>query len=68
MLMMAKKGDISSLLRSTVFWKKVSEIYVHDISNKILLCDSNHIAGLVMWSKFANSSIFLKEVIVTFTL
>ena len=40
-------------------------IFVHDVTNKILSCDSNHIVNVVMWSKFGNSSISVKEVIIT---
>ena len=38
-------------------------ILVHDVINKILSCDSNHIADVIMLPKFGNSSISMREVI-----
>ena len=35
------------------------------ITNKILLRDSSYIVNLVMWPKFGNSGISVKEVIIT---
>ena len=40
-------------------------ISAYDITNKILSCDSNFIIDVVMWLKFGNSSISMKEVIIT---
>ena len=42
-------------------------ISVHDVINKILflLWESNYIVGVAMWSKFGNSSISMREVIIT---
>ena len=40
-------------------------ISVYYVINKILLPDSNHIVDVVMWQKFGNSSISIKEVIIT---
>ena len=37
---------------------------VHDITNKILSRDSNYIVDVVMWPKFGNSSISMREVII----
>ena len=39
--------------------------YVHDIANEILSRDSKCIAGVAMWPKFGNSSIYMREVIIT---
>ena len=39
-------------------------IYVHDVTNKTLLRDSDYIVDLVMWPKFGNSSISMREVII----
>ena len=38
---------------------------VHDVSNKILSCDSNHVVDVIMSPQFGNSSISMGEVIVT---
>ena len=40
-------------------------ISVHDVTVKILSSDSNYIVDVVMRSKFGNSSIFMREVIIT---
>ena len=37
----------------------------HDVINKILSLDSNHIVDVVMWTKFGNSSISMREVTIT---
>ena len=34
---------------------------VHDVTNKILSCDSNYIVNVVMRPKFGNSSIPMRE-------
>ena len=36
-------------------------ISVHDVTNRILLCDSNYIVDVVMWPTFGNSSIAMRE-------
>ena len=70
MLMMSAKMATPGLLKVTVFWNKGYDIIIpaDDITNKILLCDSNHIVDVSMWSKFGNSSISLREVITTLVL
>ena len=40
-------------------------VSVHEVSNKILSRNSNFIVKVVMWSKFGNSSISMKVVIMT---
>ena len=37
----------------------------HDVTSKILSCDSNYVVGVVMWPKFGDCSISMKEVIIT---
>ena len=56
-----------ALLKIKVFWKKGYDliISVHEVSNKILSRNSNFIVKVVMWSKFGNSSISMKVVIMT---
>ena len=39
-------------------------IYVHDVTNQILLLVSNYIADVIVWPKFRNSSIYMREVII----
>ena len=55
------------LLKTKVFWNKGYNvmIFFHDVINKILSRDSNYIVDSVMWPKFGNSSISMREVIIT---
>ena len=39
-------------------------IYVHDITNKVLSCDSHYLVDVVMSPKFGNSSFSIREVII----
>ena len=63
---MSAKVATPVLLKIKIFWKKGYDviIYVHDVTNKILSCDSNYIADVVMWPKFGNPSISMREVII----
>ena len=40
-------------------------IFVHNFTNKILSRDSNYILDVVMWQKFGNSSISMREIMIT---
>ena len=64
-LMMSAEMATPALLEIKVFWNKdYYVIYsVYDVTNKILLHDSNYIMDVVMWPKFGNSSICIREVI-----
>ena len=64
---MPAKMATPDLLKITAFWNKGYDviIYVHDVTNKILSRDSNYIIDVVMWPKFGNSSICIREVIIT---
>ena len=63
---MSPKMATPGLLKMKVFWNKGYDviIYVHDMTNKILSCDSNFIVDVIMWSKFDESSISMREVII----
>ena len=65
-LMMSAKMTPSDLLKIKVFWiKGYCAIYsVYDVNNKILSHEPN-IADVVMWPEFGNSSICIREVIIT---
>ena len=65
-LIMPTKMATPDLLKITVFWNKGYDviIYVHDVTNKILSRDSNFIVDVVMWPKFGNSNIFMREIII----
>ena len=63
--MPAKMGTPGLFIIMT-FWNKGYDviIYVHDVTSKILSCDSNYIVDVVMWPKFGNSNISMREVII----
>ena len=55
------------LLKITVFWNKGYDviIFANDVNLKILSRDSNYIVDAVMWPKFGNCSISMREIITT---
>ena len=66
-LMMSAKMATVGLLKVTVFWNKGYDVIisVHDVTIQVLSRDSNYIVDVVMWTKFGNSSISMRKVIVT---
>ena len=64
-LMMSAKMTTPGLLRISIFQNKSYDIiiFVHDVTNKILSRDSDYIADVVMWPKFGNSRISMREII-----
>ena len=64
--MMSAKMATPGLLKITVFWNKGYDVIisVDDVTNKILSRDSNYIVDVVMWPKFGNSNISMREVII----
>ena len=64
-LMMSAKMAPKDCLRIKV---KGSDfiVSVHDVTNKILFHDSNYIADVVIWPKFGNSSIYMRDVNLNF--
>ena len=60
--MLAKMATLD-LLKLKVLWGKGYDVMasVHDVTNKILSCDSNYIVNVVMRPKFGNSSIPMRE-------
>ena len=65
--MMSANMATLGLLKIKVFENKGYDtlIFVHDVTSKFLSRDSSYIADVVMWAKFANSSISIKEIIIT---
>ena len=53
-----------------VFWKKDYDAitFVNEVTNKILLRDLSYFVDVVMWPNFGNSSISIREVIITSSL
>ena len=55
------------LLKRKSFWTEGYDtiISAYDVTTKILSCESNYGVNMVMWPKFGNSSISMREVITT---
>ena len=66
-LMMSAKVATLGLLKKKMFWNNGYGIITsfHDITNKIFSGESNHIVGGIMCPKSGNSSISMREVIIT---
>ena len=66
-LMISAKMATQHLPTIKLFWNKIHDaiISVDDVTNKILSRDSYCIVDVAMWPKFGNSSISMKEVIIT---
>ena len=66
-LMMSAKITTPDLLKIRIFWNKGYDVivFVYDVTNKILSCDSNHIIDVVMWPKFVNCNSSMRKVIIT---
>ena len=64
--MMSAKMAAPALLKIKVFWNKAYDVIysVDDVTNKILSHESNYVMDVVMWPKFGNSSICIREVII----
>ena len=69
-LMMSPKMATLGLLKIKVFQNKGYDVImvIHDVTSKILSHKSSHIVDVVMWSKFGNSSISIREDIITLIL
>ena len=69
LIMSAKMATLATLvfLNIKMFWNKVYDVItsVHNVTNKILLLDTNYIVDSGMWPKFGNSSISMREVNIT---
>ena len=65
--MMWPKMANSGLLKINVFWNRGYDIisFIHEVTNKVLSRDSNYVVDAVTRPKFGNSSISMKEVILT---
>ena len=65
--MMSTRMAALGLLKIKVFLNKgyYVIIFLYDVTNKILSRDSNYIVDVVMWSKFGNSDILMREIIIT---
>ena len=66
-LIMSEKLGTLSLFKIKIFWDKGYDVvnFAPDVTNKILSRELNNIVEVVMWEKFGNSSISMREVIIT---
>ena len=66
-LTMSAKLAALDLLEIKVFWNKGYDFiaFVHDDINEIQSRDLNYIVDVVMWPKFGNSNISMREVTIT---
>ena len=64
---MSEKMATPGLLKVTVFWNNGYDVIVpvDDVTNKILSPDSNYNVRALMWPKFGNCIISMREVITT---
>ena len=64
---MPAKMATPGLLKIKIFCNKGYDalISAHYVTNKILSCESNYVVDVVMLPTFGNSSIFMREVIIT---
>ena len=65
-LMRSAKLTTLGFLKIKVFWNKGYDdiIFVYDVISKIFSRDSIYILDSVMWSKFGNSSISIRKIII----
>ena len=64
---MSAKLATLGLFKIKAPWNKEYDVIisVHDVTKNILSLDSNYIVDVIMWPEFGNSSISMKEVIIT---
>ena len=66
-LMISTKLTTTGLLKLKIFQNKGYDVRItdYDATSKILSCDSYYVVNVVMWPKFGNCSIYMREVIIT---
>ena len=64
-LMMSAKMATAGLFKKTVFWNKGYDVIfsVNGFTSKSLSRDSNYIVDVLIWPKFGNCSISMRELI-----
>ena len=62
-LMKSAKMAAPGLLKIKEFWNKGYYV-IYSVYDRILSHDSNYIVDVVMWPKFGNSNISIREVII----
>ena len=68
--MMPEKLATLGFLKILIFWNKGYEsiISVYYITNKKLSRDSNYSVDVLVWTKFSNSNISMRDIIMTLIL
>ena len=58
-LLISTKLTTLGLLKIKLIWSNVYDVIIsfHDVTNKILSFESNHVADVVKWPKFERSSL-----------
>ena len=64
---MSAKTAIPGLLKLKLFWTKFYDVIIsaHDVHNKVLSSGSAYVVDVVILPKFGNSSITMRDVIIT---
>ena len=62
-LIMSAKMATLVVLNIKIFWNKGYDV-TYNVANKILSRESNYFAYMVMWPKFVNSSVSMREVMI----
>ena len=64
LMMSAKMATLSLFFKIKIFWNKGYDVIisVHDVTSKILSRDSDYTVNVVMWPKFGNFIISMREV------
>ena len=65
-LAISAKLATPGLPKIEIFRNKNYDVVIldYDVNNRILSCDLNYIVDVVMWLKFGNSSVSMREVII----
>ena len=65
--MMSAKLATLDFFKIKEFWNKGYDVVIssYDVTNKIAIHDSKYILDKVIWPRYGNASISIKEVIVT---
>ena len=61
-LMMSAKKATLGVLKIKLFWKQGYDVS-YDVTNQTFSRDTNYIVDVVIWTKFGNSGIYIREVI-----
>ena len=67
-LIMSAKLATPGLLKVKVFWNKGFDVitFGQDVTNTIFKRDENYIINVVIWQRFGNSSISMRDVNISF--